>query len=74
MAIDRRIDARHAWRNGGNYAISSGVNYGLAPVLVAHGAIFTPQAAPRWRSADRAALYPFIPCTPAPGGVAAEQM
>src|ERR1041385_493396 len=28
---------------------------------------------PKLRSADRAALYPHIPCTPPPGGVDAEQ-
>ncbi len=33
-----------------------------------------PAHAPRSRSAERAALNPHIPCTPAPGGVAAEQM
>src|SRR5438094_631661 len=29
---------------------------------------------PRWRRAASAALLPFMPCTPAPGGVPAEQM
>ncbi|GAA0926379.1 hypothetical protein GCM10009576_074970 [Streptomyces rhizosphaericus] len=27
---------------------------------------------PRWRRVEMAALWPHMPCTPAPGGVAAE--